>query len=699
MFSALKYISFPRNNRFLLLASLIFLAFFTGCKTKNADKTIYTPGFQKIYEKVNEISDSDPDSGVKYLDSAYQKLKSPNVDDNFRRLSFHFLIAGKIHRNFKKALVYADSMLTCINDNGGQKQYPSDFAEANFAKGDAFFELHDYNNAYNFYFTGYHVGKSYLNNFVISAYSYRMGMITYQQSHYNLSAKYFKDSYAQSLALDTDFVTFFRNQEVLDNIALAYKHLAKPDSALKYFDETITYLNKRSPAFATKANLIKTAIAVAYGNKADIFIAQKQYPTAINLLQQSIATNIKKGGDNADAVLSEIKLAKIYAAQKDNINLSRLLARIKGQFKTITSKNAESDWYSLMSDYYLSKNQPVLALNYNKRYNELKDSLSESTRLLKETNVNEQLNNYENEFQIKSLTKYNKLQRIYLLVSAAAGIMALVIIFLIFRNWRRSRKEVVTVNLLNDEVTRQKANLEDTLARLNQSSREKDRILHTVAHDLRNPLGGIASLSNILATEDGMDDEQKEYINMIKDTADNSLELINEILEVTDSGVTEPVMQPVDINALLYNSVELLKFKAAEKNQHIELHQLEKTEFLIINREKIWRVVSNLIVNAIKFSPVGGTILVSVVRGEYSVSISVKDEGIGIPENMQPHVFNMFTEAKRLGTMGEKSFGLGLSICYQIVEKHKGSIWFDSQEGKGTVFHVNLNRNNKALHI
>ena len=150
-------------------------------------------------------------------------------------------------------------------------------------------------------------------------------------------------------------------------------------------------------------------------------------------------------------------------------------------------------------------------------------------------------------------------------------------------------------------------------------------------------------------------------------------------------------MQWVDINTLLNNSIELLRFKAAEKNQQIELTTLDSPEIILISREKIWRVISNLIINAIKFSPVGATIKVNVVRYDKTICVEVSDNGIGIPEASKSKIFNMFTEAKRPGTMGEKSFGLGLSICKQIVEKHDGKIWFDSGDG-GTTFYMELNR-------
>lgn len=108
------------------------------------------------------------------------------------------------------------------------------------------------------------------------------------------------------------------------------------------------------------------------------------------------------------------------------------------------------------------------------------------------------------------------------------------------------------------------------------------------------------------------------------------------------------------------------------------------------SREKLWRVVSNLMANAIKFSPEGAVIEVSLEnRGQYA-RIAVRDHGIGIPEGMKDKLFDLFTEAKRPGTAGEQSFGMGLAISRQIVEAHDGRIWLESQPGQGTTFFVEL---------
>lgn len=686
------YRNFFYKYSYKLLLSFVFFLFLISC-SQQSDERKFSAGFLNVLDTANRKSDKDLNSGIKYIDSAFSHLKNTTPNDNIRRLSFHFVRAMRVRHNNREGLLYADSMLYVVNENGGQKKNPLLYSEACFAKGDVYFTMHDYGNAYPIYFTGYQIGKNHLDKFVLSAYSYRMGMITYQQAHYNLAINYFKDSYAQALPIDTGFIAFYRNQEILDNIGLAYRHLNKPDSALTYFQKSIDYVNLKGHNFdkIRKAGLMDMARAVVYGNQADVYIKRKQYPTAIALLKKSLAVTLQKDNDNYDALLSEIKLAKIYADENQDALLLPLLDSIHTQLKVIDNKPAESDWNALMSDYYARKNQPVLALNYNKRYNTLKDSLIESTRLLKETNVNDQLNNYEKEREIVNLTNNNKLQRIYLSVAILFVAMALVIILLVFGNWKRSRNELKTVNNLNEKVNQQKINLEKALEKLHESNQEKDRILHTVAHDLRNPLGGISSLTNMMITDDELSEELRDYINIIKETADNSLELINEIFEATDSTVADLKMQLVDINTLLNNSIELLRFKAAEKNQTIELTTLDSPEVLLISREKIWRVISNLIINAIKFSPVGATIKVNVVRYDKTVCVEVSDNGIGIPEASKAKIFNMFTEAKRPGTMGEKSFGLGLSICKQIVEKHDGKIWFDSGDG-GTTFYMELNR-------
>ena len=176
-------------------------------------------------------------------------------------------------------------------------------------------------------------------------------------------------------------------------------------------------------------------------------------------------------------------------------------------------------------------------------------------------------------------------------------------------------------------------------------------------------------------------------LRLIKTSGENSLELVSDLLQV-HLRAEEMKKEPVDLYAMLLYCVELLQYKADAKGQKIDLRAVPAT--LPVNREKLWRVVSNIIANAIKFSPTGARIAVSLEQKAQSVLIKVADHGIGVPPEMAGKLFYMFTEAKRPGTAGEQPHGLGLAISKQIVMAHGGNIWFESQPGNGTTFFVEL---------
>jgi len=671
-----------------------FLMLLSACGKKNIDTGNYSEDFEKVRKRVDKFwLKGEVKPGLDYLDSAFNKIPSPTINDRFRFYAFHYIYYQKTISKFNQSLLYADSMVAMASKSVTPRQYSLNFAEASFSRGDAYFELKQFSDAYQAYYQGYLTGKNYVNIAALADYTYRMGMIMYKKGHYKLAASYFKDSFNQTLkdgkTFDRDFVGFYRRQELLDNIGLSYKHNNQNDSAVVYFDKALKEINTNAHRFPDRKQHLDMARGVVYGNKAEVYVLQGLHTQAIELLKKSIAINLQAGYDNRDAQLSEIKLGQIYFNLNKTDLLLDLLKNLRTQFDSIANPDAEADYNRLLGNYYEKKNDLKQALASIQRYNILKDSLNRRASLLMETDVNQQLANYEKQHEIDALSNDNKLQIIYLYVTVFFVIMALIIIFLIYRNWKRSKKDVKTVNVLNRQINKQNKILEKALTELNTSSQEKDRILRTVAHDLRNPIGGIASLTAMMA-DDEYTDDQKELINLVKETSVNSLELINEILEATNLTSVELNLEQVEINSLVNNSVELLRFKAAEKGQKILLDILDKQQELYISREKIWRVISNLISNAIKFSPTGGTIHVKVAEVNTKIIIAVKDNGIGIPDKLKDQVFNMFTSAQRPGTLGEKSFGLGLSICRQIMDKHHGRIWFESDTNIGTTFFISL---------
>lgn len=217
---------------------------------------------------------------------------------------------------------------------------------------------------------------------------------------------------------------------------------------------------------------------------------------------------------------------------------------------------------------------------------------------------------------------------------------------------------------------------------------EKDKILNTVAHDLRSPMNNISGLCNLMLMDSQFTTEQKQMISLVQQASDNSLGLINELLNTNVAGNQAGDVKRIDLNALIAQSVALLKVAADEKSITIHTKFVRGELLTWIDKKKVERVINNLVNNAVKFSAPGSSIYIETIREEKDALILIRDEGIGIPAENQSTIFS--AGAGRKGTAGETSYGLGLAICKQIIEEHKGSITLESQVGQGTIFFVRL---------
>jgi len=278
----------------------------------------------------------------------------------------------------------------------------------------------------------------------------------------------------------------------------------------------------------------------------------------------------------------------------------------------------------------------------------------------------------------------------YLIFITGIAISAIGMDFVLYKNAKVLKGRNTLLRTSNKLMLEHHAYLQNTLSKLEQSYEENSRILQVIAHDLRSPMAAIVGLSSFMIDEHNLSAEDMEVISIIHTSGVDSLKFINEILdrETIEIGLKK---ETIDLHLLLTYCITQLQFKADEKNQRIILRG-SKT-IVKINREKIWRVIANLVSNAIKFSPAGSIIMVNLDAVDEKAVIAVRDYGIGIPENLRDKVFGSSVQRKRQGTDGEKSFGIGLAITKQNVEAHGGVIRFESEVGKGTTFFVELPMN------
>ncbi|HZE08726.1 MAG TPA: PAS domain-containing sensor histidine kinase [Gemmatimonadaceae bacterium] len=234
----------------------------------------------------------------------------------------------------------------------------------------------------------------------------------------------------------------------------------------------------------------------------------------------------------------------------------------------------------------------------------------------------------------------------------------------------------------NDELQRLNVQLEEALALAERSTRVRDEVLAVVAHDLRNPVHTILGAAGVIEVVPP-GEARERHVNMIQRSARTMERLISDLLDVAsiESGTLSLHTGSVDLSVLVSEVVELFDAQAHERRIEIHRDIDPGIPMIIGDRDRLVQVLSNLLGNAIKFTPEGGNVRLRLTRQVEEVMVSVTDTGIGISAENLPHVFERFWRAREIATKGA---GLGLSIASGIVEAHGGRIWAESQVGVGT---------------
>lgn len=601
----------------------------------------------------------------------------------YNGLYFYHFFKG----NFEKALLYSDSMLYAIAATKNKKKYIKELATAHYCKGDALFRLHAYELAYKNYFLAKRLQPIVVDQCANSNYSYRIAMILFRQSKYNEAINYFHECLTEVKTCQQTFTTIFKQQELLNNIALGYSRQGKIDSALVFYKKSMDFINVNDTLKGKKSYFL-IARGVLYGNMGGEFLKQKKYQQAENLLKKSIAINGKHGFDSVDVVTAKVKLIKVYLETNKTDSAQKYLQSLNNSNKNLPILENITSYHLLYAQYSNQIGNNKQAFNHLQRYTTLTDSVQKQLDKLKSTNIDERFRNLSNENEIDNLKREAEAQQLYLYITSIFIAMAIAIVVLIFIYWRKSKKNVKLLTALNNENSLQKDKLQEALTKLGLSDKEKDTILRAVAHDLRNPVVGISSLTKLMILEDehGLNTDK---LKLIDGACNNALTLIDDIIEAAENKGEvdfEGKKTKANLVEVVKNAIALSSYRAEEKKQHIKLYvDFDRLEASIY-APKVARVVSNLINNAIKFSQVGQEIKVLIEKNGNDAFVKVIDNGIGIPAKYGNDIFQLFTPSKRFGTQGEKSYGLGLSICKQIVTAHGGKIWYEANPAGGTVF-------------
>jgi signal transduction histidine kinase len=247
-----------------------------------------------------------------------------------------------------------------------------------------------------------------------------------------------------------------------------------------------------------------------------------------------------------------------------------------------------------------------------------------------------------------------------------------------FRALRESQKKLADTNL----------ELRRLAAAANAATKAKSSFLAAMSHDIRTPMNAILGTAELM-TDTRLDDEQRQYVNIISQAGEGLLALINDILDLSkiEAGQLDLELVPFDLTELVRSTVEMMRTSSSRRGLELTASFEDGLrEKVIGDPQRLRQVLLNLLGNAIKFTQSGG-VYVSVQQQDYDVvQVTVKDTGIGVPPERQETIFKPFVQGDRTTSRRFGGSGLGLSICRRLVEKMDGHIWVESAEGEGSSF-------------
>lgn len=616
-------------------------------------------------------------------------------DGNISLRLFYYNYASTYYRlvqNYGTAMAYADSMLDIAGTISQDTLLIKARAQAYIRKADVLYCTRQYKDCYYYYGIGSIEAGKLQDPGMEGEINTHLSWFLYEQGNYDSAIFYFKQLLKDVTGASASYDNLIYNQGILNDIGMCFLRQSRSDKALDYFSKALVSISQAADLMPKQKDFCQMALGVVYGNMAQAHQQSGKYNLAKELYKKSIAINSQPRNANGNALLTQQQLAGLYYQQGDLPALHLTLLQIKMGMDTIADKNVERQWNYLMGRYYNAMHDPPAALLYINHYLALKEEEAGIAKPLVQSDIIDELKNMQSDYDLTISEKDNQLKNACLAGAAFIFLLTLTVTLQFFKNLKKTRKSLSKHIALNKEIKNKKAELEEVLLQLEARNNEKRHILHVVAHDLRNPLSVIKALTTVIEEEYENEELNRESLSTIKTVCAESNELIGSLLEVAESDRVTYRYEAVDVNKIMATSLAVLRIRAKEKNQSITFLAVQERVMIRGDAAKINRLVSNLITNAIKFSPSGSRIEAGIYTSDSHVRIQIRDYGIGIPGKYHNSVFNTFTSAKRPGTEGEKTFGLGLSICKQIVENHNGKIWFTSAEKQGTTFFIEFEK-------
>ena len=510
----------------------------------------------------------------------------------------------------------------------------AEFATHNFGR--VHKELGQYRQAIE-YFNRAEELSAALNDVQGPMYTLReLGDVAVRQGKFDEALEKLKRALQLSYDLDVQVV----RPDIFIDLGRLYIEMEKPEQAILYYDSA-RFLGR-----VLGNRFVQAKCFLGYGK---IYLLKKNYSMA--------AMNFIQALD-----LATVLRAKVI--QITSLEQLASLAESQGNYK---DGLAYYKRYELVKDSLYNKDIPDQTLKYQMQF--LKDSKDREIASLNEIN---QLRNSE----------LNKQQLVRNLLLGVMGVGA-ILLYLLYRSNARRRQA-------NDQLEYQRRELEQRGDELEELNRVKDKFFSIISHDLRSPINSLSGVLNLME-KNGVTAEElplltRELRLQFNHTKNLITNLLNWALLQMDRVTLKK--ETLELAPIVEENIKLSK---SLSNKNVELiNQVQPGTQLYGDQNMTNMILRNLILNAVKFTESGGRVLIGCEDRGKEMVVSVQDNGVGIPTDVQKLIFTKNNSYTSLGTANEKGTGLGLNLCKEFVERQGGKIWFESQLDMGTTFYFSI---------
>ena len=613
-----------------------------------------------VYHEIFEHYEySNPDSALHYIEDG---LKLFGTRNNKIGIASMTLLLGTEDGDqgrmemARKRLEDALRMFEEVNDKGG-------VAATNNALGVLDGKTGHFSDATRHFMTALKIFEDAGNKKGLIGTYLKLGVVNELNNNLDRSLEY----YTKASALSPDSPMTVNGVNLLNNIGIVYGKKGDFKRSLEYFEKALAASDKPSLTGVRISTLMN--MGIVYQNLGDNKRSLEYFDQALQITNdKDLPEERTRIVVNRSAVVMLTSPAKAIEDLKDALTTA----------KKIGQRSLLEDIYGNLVENYKITGKYKEAISMMEELRNMEDSTSGIEKAREIANLEsvyelEQSNNKIRE--LKQDEQRNALKR-----NVIIGIALCLAIALLFTAvfYRRS-------NRLNEQLKKRELELEN-------SNKVKDKLFSIIGHDLRGPVGNIPNMLTILGDESTTPEERKYLIDTLMEHSIASLETLDKLLywgksQIKNIGSKAEIFE---VDAHLQDNLKLVK-NSADQKQISLVNKVPSGTKVFADAAHFDFIIRNLLSNAIKFTHIDGTVSVGVdntLKPGYTV-FYVKDTGTGIKKEKLSSIFEPFSSSTR-GTANEEGTSMGLMLCKEFVIENGGSIWVESEEGKGSTFYFSF---------